>query len=164
MQSFQHPNSSYESIFSAYYSIKGIQLLNSKPLHEPSPYILDGMSQYYIDAENVPAEITSIFKRLLYLVYIYKNQDNRNARTEMNISKLVFHLQNDGHGFGYVNSSLDETAKALQILNLIGYEYDKTKITEFLRQSERPDHGFTDVPNTTLSYVEHIYAGLQPLL
>jgi hypothetical protein len=73
----------------------------------------------------------------------------------------VLKFQNPDGGFGYGNSSLDETAKALEILQILGCDFDKAKIRNFVRCCETPQYGFTDVPGTSLSYIEHIHAGLQ---
>lgn len=161
LRDMQKPDGSYDSIFSAFYSLKGLQLLNKNPLHDPSSYILGKMAQYHIDAENIPAEITSIFKRLLFLVDLYDSLGlERSRKVEGNIERLVRVFQNQDGGFGPNNSSLDETAKALRILQVTASEIDYLRIREFIKNCETPLYGFTDVPGTSLSYIEHIYAGL----
>ncbi len=165
LENFQHPDGSYDSIFSAFYSINGLRLLNERPRHDSSLYILGKIHDYHIEPENVPTEITSILKRLLFLLDIYMSASLiRNYNIEKNIRKLVYSFQNKDGGFGHQNSSLYETAQAVQILQLLDCKFGKSEILEFIEHCERPDHGFTDVPNTTLSYIEYIHAGLKASL
>lgn len=162
LENLQHSDGTYESIFSAFYSIKGLLLLNRKPSHDPWKFILGKMAEYNIQAEDIPAEITSIFKQLLFLVESYFSCGwNRSTIIERKIERLVLRFQNDDGGFGYYNSSLDETAKALQILQRMDSDFDNSKTRKFIMHCEVPEHGFTDVPGTSLSYIEHINAGLK---
>lgn len=161
LEYLQYPNGSYESIFSAFYSIMGLRLLKRRPLYEPSKFILEKMGEYHLEAENIPAEITSIFKQLLFLMELYAYMGlKKNPTLEKNIKKIVFQFHNSDGGFGYKNSNLDETEKALEILKILGTETE-SKVLEFIKQCERPDYGFTDVPGTSLSYIEHINVGLK---
>lgn len=162
LEKLQSPDGSYESIFSAFYSIKGLQILKKKPAYDPSQYIIAKMAEYDIHAEDIPAEVTSIFKRLLFLVEIYDSSGLvRSEAIEKNIRRLVLQFQNPDGGFGYFNSSLDETAKAVEILRVMGHGPDPSRVRVFISRCEMPDHGFTAVPGTSLSYIEHIYAGLK---
>lgn len=148
-------------VFFWLYSIMGLHLLHKRPLYEPSQFIFEKMSEYHLEAGNIPVEITSIFKRLLFLVELYVSEGiKRNPILERNIHQIIFQFHNGDGGFGYKNSNLDETEKALQILKIVDTETDP-QILEFLKRCEKPDYGFTDVPETSLSYIEHIHAGLK---
>jgi hypothetical protein len=161
LEKLQSPDGSYESIFSAFYSIKGLQLLKRKPLYDPSKYISANMADYHIHAEDIPAEITSIFKRLLFLIEICGSAGLVRSEAIKKIQRLVLPFQNSDGGFGFNNSSLGETAMAVQILQALDCGVDNSRVRDFIRQCERPDYGFTGVPGTSLSYIEHIQAGLK---
>lgn len=161
LERLQLPDGSYESIFSAFYSIKALQLLNRRPLYDASHYIEGKMAEYDIHAENMPAEITSVFKQLLFLMELYDSAGtSRSPALEGRIQRILLQFQNKDGGFGYINSSLDETAKALRILQGVDPDFDNSKTRNFIMDCETPDFGFTDVPGTSLSYIEHICAGL----
>lgn len=162
LEQLQSPDGSYESIFSAFYSIMGLQLLSRKPPYDPSKYILGKMADYHIHAENIPAETTSIFKQLLFLMKIYGSAGLvRSVALEGRIRRIILQFQNKDGGFGYINSSLDETEKALYILQKLDSDFDYSNTRHFIMHCEMPDCGFTDVPGTSLSYIEYVYAGLK---
>lgn len=161
LERLQSNNGAYDSIFSAFYSIMGLRLIKRRPLYDPSQFIFEKVREYHLEAERIPADITSVFKQLLFLVDLYASEGiKKDVTLERNIQKLIFQFRNGDGGFGYYISNLDETEKALQILHVLGIKTD-SKTREFLRQCERADYGFTDVPETSLSYIEHIHSGLE---
>lgn len=161
LKDLQHEDGTYDSIFSAFYSIKGLSLLNEKPKLDPTQYIAEKLRGYHIDAERLPAEVTSVFKRLLYLVDLYCSLEMRqDSGLKGPIIDFVLEFQNKDRGFGYSRSSLSETSKALMILRLLDSNIKALRCESFIKRCETPIYGFTDIPNTSLSYIEYLNAGI----
>jgi hypothetical protein len=159
LQNLQHDDGSYDSIFSDFYAVNGLRLLGTNPLFDHSSYITSNIDQYKFDVNKLPAEMTAAFKRTFYLVSLY----NKNAVDKKNRDGMVqFILQfaNKDHGFGIGKSSLRETALALNILKLLSYPVEQLQPDDFIRICETPICGFTDIPGTSLSFIEHIHAGI----
>jgi hypothetical protein len=161
LRNMQDKAGSYESIFLAYYSLKSLDLLEEEPDLDPWPYIHRHVLHDHVDATKLPAEITSVFKRMDFVVDLYaaykKNQDRL---TEERLKGYIRNLQNDDGGFGYRQSTLGETSKALAMLTRLHDPVPGLRAWEFIRQCETPDFGFTDIPGTSLSYLEYIHAGV----
>ena len=66
LQNMQNDDGSYDSVFLAFYSLKSLRLLNQESRHDPRPYILKHIRYDRVDAEKLPAEITSVFKRMVF--------------------------------------------------------------------------------------------------
>jgi hypothetical protein len=117
LQKMQHEDGSYDSIFAAFYSLKSLWLLDAEHLYDPWPYILNHVRRDRIHADQMPVEIPSIFKRMCYLgdLYrIFKNESDRQIENSM--VQLILNFRNGDSGFGYLRSTLSETAKALVML------------------------------------------------
>jgi len=161
LQNMQNDDGSYDSIFAAFYSLKSLLLMNSASKQDPCPYILKHIRYDRVDAEKMPAEITSVFKRMVFLVDLYVTfKRNRDKRIENNLQDFVLHFHNEDKGFGHHQSTLGETSKALVLLSWLDYPVQKLHTIDFIRQCETSTCGFTDIPNTSLSYLEYIHAGV----
>jgi len=161
LRNMQHGDGAYDSIFSAFYSIKSLQLLNEKPASDPVHYLLKHLHHCALDVRKLPAEILSIFKRLLYLVDLYRSLEmERDKVVEDNIIRLILSFENEDRGFGHDRSSLSETSKAIFMLDRLGYPLRELETEHFIRQCETPPFGFTDMPRRSLSYMEYIHAGV----
>ena len=161
LQNLQHHDGSYNSIFSAFYSVNGLRLLKKAPQFDHSSYIISNINQYKFEVHKLPAEVTDAFKRTFYLVSLYNNLKNTVDET-MHESMIKFILQfaNADHGFGIGRSSLSETALALNILKQLNYPLEKLQADDFILTCATPTCGFTDMPGTSLSFMAHIHAGL----
>lgn len=161
LQNMQHDDGSYDSIFSAFYSLESLRLLNEKPTRNPAPYLLKHLQHYAVDVRKLPAEILSIFKRLICLVDLYRAVEmERDEMIDSNIIRFIFSFENDDRGFGYIQSNLTETSMALAILNMLDYPVKELETEQFIQRCETPLFGFTDVPHRSLSYMEYIHAGV----
>ncbi len=161
LQNTQHGDGSYDSIFSAYYSIKSLRLLKEKPAHDPVLYLQNHLNRYALDVRKLPAEIISIFKRLLYLVDLYRTVEmDRDDVIENNIIRFILSFENEDRGFGWLQSNLTETSRALAMLAMLDYPVKELETERFIRRCEMPLFGFTDIPHSSLSYVEYIHAGV----
>jgi hypothetical protein len=161
LQTMQHGDGTYDSVFSSFYSIRGLQLLKREPRHHPEPYIWKHLDHFALDVRKLPPEIHSIFKRLLYVVELYFSLEmERDERIEKNIVDFVLSFQNEDRGFGTPSSNLTDTAKALVMLDRFGYPLGELESERFIRQCGTPLFGFTDIPRRSLSYLEYIHAGV----
>jgi len=158
----QNLDGSYKSIFSAYYALCGLSLMGELPEHDPSAYLLEHFDHYRFDVERLPAEVTAIFKRLVFLIdlcalfrIIIPEKNKREA------VDFILGFRRDDGGFGHALSSLMETEQASSILKLLGYPINKLNIGRFIRSCETPVSGFTGVPGTSLSFVEYINSGIR---
>jgi len=161
LQKMQHADGSYDSVFSAFYSLKGLRLLNAEPLNDPWPYILKHVRSDRIRADLLPAEVLSIFKRMTFLVELFrmfKREDD--PALERTLVRYILDFRNEDFGFGHLQSTLSETAKALVMLRALSYPLENLKVDRFLMECEIPRYGFTEIPGTSLSFLEFIYGGL----
>jgi hypothetical protein len=109
----------------------------------------------------MPAEITSVFRRMVFLVDLYVTfERNKDERIENNLQDFVLHFHNEDKGFGHYQSTLGETSKALVLLSWLDYPVQELHAIDFIRQCETSTCGFTDIPNMSLSYLEYIHAGV----
>lgn len=160
LRNVQRDDGSYDSIFSAFYSIKSLLFLKEKPAHDPEAYLLKHLRHYTVDVRKLPAEILSIFKRLLYLVDLYRTLEmERDESIENHIIPFILSFKNEDRGFGYTQSTLSETARALTILNWLNYPVMELEAESFIGRCETPLYGFTEIPHTSLSYIEYIHTG-----
>jgi hypothetical protein len=157
----QNDDGSYDSVFSAFYSLKSLLLLNEKPKQDPWPYILKHIRYDRVDAEKLPAEITSVFKRMVFLVDLYVTfRGSTDKLIENNLQDFVLHFHNEDQGFGHRQSTLGETSKALMMLSWLHYPVQKLRTLDFIKRCETPVCGFTDIPHTSLSCLEYVHAGV----
>ena len=160
LKRMQKDDGAYDSIYSAYYSIKSLLLLNEKPLYNPEGYILNHMRIYNVD--HLPAGINSIFKPMFYFVdltSIMNVEVNNNIKDS--ILDFILQFKHDDHGFGYNYSTLIETSQALAILAGLNYPIESLGTSHFLTECESAVYGFSNIPNTAPSFIEHVYAGIR---
>lgn len=161
LQNMQHSDGSYDSVFSAFYSLKSLLVLNADPKQDPWPYILKHIRQDQLHADKLPAEITPVFKRITFLVDLYCAFNKNPARSaERQFTDFILNFYNEDKGFGHLQSTLAETSRALSMLSWLGYPVQILHTATFIRQCETPAYGFTDIPDRSLSYLEYVYAGV----
>ncbi|MGV8078578.1 MAG: prenyltransferase/squalene oxidase repeat-containing protein [Syntrophales bacterium] len=155
----QAPDGSYESILQAGYCLKGLAILGMKPEADPCAYILGHLRAY--DVDRLPAEVTSIFGRMLAVVELLCLRDLPVPvqQKEAVVDFLLRYRQADG-GFGDPHSNLVETCQAVQMLSWLDYPAAGLGADRFLAACEHPSSGFVDLPGTTLSFLEHVHAGI----
>lgn len=161
LRAMQHPDGAYDSIYSAFYSIKSLSLLGVDPAEDPRPYVLRNLGSYRFDARRLPAEVISLFKRTSFLVDLYETT-GLDTGTDVHDSMIEFILRfrNEDGGFGHLRSTLHETSRALEMLRRLGYPLDGLGSESFIRHCETPVTGFTDIPRTSLGYLEFVHAGV----
>ncbi len=155
----QQADGAYESIFQAFYCLGSLKRLGEDPDVDPAPYILEHLHVY--DVEMLPAEVTSIFRRMWILVelcairHIVPEPSLRDA-----VIRFVLHFRHEDGGFGAPYATLLETAQALNILDRLDYPVKALGSESFVSRCADPICGFVDVPSTTFSFLEHIHAGV----
>ena len=160
----QRPDGSYDSIYSSYFAIKSLALLGEMPSLDPRPYVLRNLARYRFDAKRLPAEVISIFKRTSYLIDLYGSLGmDTDGPLRDNMVDFILGFQNEDGGFGHLRSTLHETSKALGMLRRLGYSLDGLGAELFIGRCETPVTGFTDIPHTSLGYLEFVHAGVHAL-
>jgi hypothetical protein len=161
LRNMQNEDGSYDSVFAACYALKSLLMLHENPKINPLPYILKHARQDRIDAEKLPAEVTSVFKRMALLVDLYCtfNKD-ANGSTENHFKAFILQFYNRDKGFGHRQSTLGETSRALYMLSLLAHPVQTLRAETFISRCETPGYGFTDIPDTSLSYLEYVHAGV----
>jgi len=155
----QQQDGAYESIFQAFYCLQSLKLLGEEPEADPTSYILDHLHVYEI--EKLPAEVTSIFRRMLMLVELCTARHIALAPSlRETVIRFVMHFRKEDGGFGAFYATLLETAQALRILDRLGYPLQILGSEAFVSQCADPVCGFVDIPFTTFSFLEHIHAGV----
>jgi len=159
----QNEDGSYKSIFSAYYALLSLSLIGEHPAHDPSVYLLEHFNHYRFDAEGLPAEVVTPFKRLLFLIDLCSGLGiNIPQNKKKEIINFVLSFQRADGGFGHGLSSLVETEQAASILRLLDYHPVKDlNIEEFIKSCETPVSGFSGVPKSSLTFIEYINSGIR---
>jgi hypothetical protein len=162
LRAMQHQDGSYDSIYSAFYCIKSLFLLGVDPAENPRPYILRNLGTYRFDARRLPAEVISLFKRTSILVDLYEitGLDTGNNVVRDNMIEFILRFRNEDGGFGHLRSTLHETSTALEMLRRLGCPLDGLGAESFIGRCETPVTGFTDIPHTSLGYLEFVHAGV----
>jgi hypothetical protein len=159
LKAFQHPDGAYESVYHAYYAIKGLCLLNEEPDRDPVSYILKNVKSY--DVNRLPAGGASIFKGLYPAIDLSRSMDMDLGKTlREEISRFVLDYQKGSAGFGHSHATLIDTFHALAILAWLGYPIERLGAENFLTKCETPVFGFVNVPRTAPAFIEHIFAGI----
>jgi len=161
LQNLQRHDGSFESIFAAFYAVNSLRILGKTPLFDQSDYVTTNISQYKFDVNKLPAEMTAAFKRTFYLVSLYHDLANAVDNTiGEGMIQFILQFANADKGFGISRSSLAETALALKILKLLNYPVGQLSTPDFIHACETLTGGFTNIPGTSLSFIEYIHAGL----
>jgi hypothetical protein len=161
LRAMQHPDGNYDSIYSAYYSIKSLSLMGEAPKEDPRSYLVKHLGQFRFDARMLPAEVISMFKRTSYLVDLCRTAgiDGGTDIRERMID-FILSFQNEDGGFGHLRSTLHETSLALEMLQRLGFPPGNLETESFIRLCEMPVYGFVDIPHTSLGYLEFVHAGV----
>jgi hypothetical protein len=158
LKEFQHPDGSYESVYHAYYAIKGLWLLNEEPDSDPVSYILNNVRSH--DVNRLPTGTASIFKGLYHVIdlsHLLKMTLGKTLKKE--ISRFVLRYQKDSAGFGHPHATLVDTCHALMILAWLGHPTERLGTENFIKKCESPVFGFVNVPRSAPAFIEHIFAG-----
>ncbi len=161
LKQMQHDDGAYDNIYAAFFSIQGLRLLNKQPHRDPIPYIFRVINEHHIDVEKLPAEVTSLFKRMSYLVELFLPYGSEStSRSRDNFIRFILRFRNSDDGFGNQRSTLTETTYALSMLHGLSYPIESLAAEMFIRKCEVARFGFTDIPGSSLSFIEYLSAGV----
>jgi hypothetical protein len=159
LKNIQNPDGSYFSLIQAYYTVKALSTLLNYPTIDPRNYVLKHLQSF--KTKNLPTEI-SVFRKIYYLISLANTlKIPLGSELKENILDFVFLFNNKDYGFGNSNkSTLIETMQALQILVWIKFPINKIKNVErFVSKCNNPTLSFTNIPQISPSFIEHVNAG-----
>ncbi len=158
-------NFKIDSIYSLYYVVKSLILLNQqsilkKKLLENVGLIKKGM--FFPSVQRI-YEIEQEFRRLYFLSEL-SNLIGYGFEEDL-IKRILTHVNEDG-GFGLIgHSTLTSTYYVVSALNVLDKLslIDKRKVIGYVRECERPEGGFVTRPENILPYIEYTYYGIKTL-
>jgi hypothetical protein len=161
LKDVQHGDGGYESIPSAFYALKGLVLFSENPRHDPAGYIMRNLKSLKISTDQLPTGNTSVFKPIMLLIDLCRTLDyGINGALKDRIARLILRFQNADKGFGALQSTLIDTVIALKILKWLNCPIHELQAESFVKECEIPFCGFTNIPGTSLSFMEYVHAGI----
>ena len=161
LKNLQKEDGSYDNIFSAYYTLKSLIVLRGRPDYDPTNYIRNIARNCTLDSNELPVWTVSMFNNLYCLIDLCLSL---NIKLEQEIMKdivaSILAFMKEDKGFGNTRSTLLETSQALATLKKLNYPVDSLNVENFIKRCEDPNHGFTGVPSTSMSYLEQVHGGL----
>jgi hypothetical protein len=161
LSDLQHQDGAFDSLYTACYAVKSLHLLKHAPPRNATAFARKHLERFLFSPDDLPADITSMFKRLRYLLElmdVLKIPVEEGTKTKM--ARFVLSFRNSDAGFGYGGSSLSDTAEALVILTHLNYPLPDLKACDFIRLCETQTAGFTNIPLTSLYSIEAVHDGL----
>jgi hypothetical protein len=159
LRSFQAGDGSYTPIGQAFYAILGLNMMGVEPLHSPAGFITRSAKRPWPGPGQAGAAAVPMLDELSRVIVLHKHCGVPVEGGD-NIRRAVIRLKNRDGGFGSPASSLTETLAAVEIMLNLGLRADAEGAAQFVRSCEHPVTGFTDMPGTSLHYIEHVHAGL----
>ena len=157
LKNIQDNKGGFESIYWAYYSLKGLRLMGQSPALSPVPYIKKHLKHYRVAHASSATQLRRI-NFLTDLCALFEINFNPGLKNKI-IQFILSFLNNDG-GFGNPASTLLKTADAVSALQKLDYPASTLPVTEFLKSCEDPVHGFLNIPAMAPSFMEHLHAGM----
>jgi len=152
------------SIYTYYYIAKALSVCGEDLSDSFKEYLRSTLaSKRYFGSVDVYVEVASEFQITTMVLELAELLGQKEMREEV-VDWLLKYKNSDGgfgsNGYSNVNSTYYATAS----LGLLGFNLDKIKDTvDFLRTCENPEGGFTVIPNSCASYLEHTYYGVSAL-
>lgn len=159
LENKQNPDGSYFGIIEAFYTVLALSEIQRKPKVDTSSYILKKVDSFKI--QDLPPEI-SIFRKIYFLITITRAlKTSIPSGMRRNIIDFIFSFKNEDNGFGNLNNStLLETMQALRVLTWLKCPLGRIIDTiSFISSCNILPWSFTNKPNTSHAFVEHIHAG-----
>ncbi|RTZ93680.1 MAG: hypothetical protein DSY91_01650 [Deltaproteobacteria bacterium] len=157
LKAIQTDDGSYHNLYHAYYAIRGLKLMGTRPDRDPRPYLKSQLEKFTV--KNAASE--TVLKRLDYLTELcVELQVEIPPPERKRITAFVLSLEGKNGGFGTPVPTLLTSAYAVNSLNRLGVSLASLSISTFLKACENPVHGFLNVPDMAPSFLEHIHAGV----
>ena len=155
----QLPDGSYESVFQAYYCVKSLKFFHDGPVADPASFLMRSLDIY--DIHLLPAEVTSIFRKMYLLMDTCQSLSIQLSKVQLlKLRRFALQYHNYDGGFGYPCSTLCETMHAVKILQWLDYPLSGLMVKHFWESCQDSVYVFTNVPHTSLAYIEHMHAGI----
>jgi hypothetical protein len=153
-----------DSHYSHYYVAKTLRLCGEKPHRTLKAFLLSlrifrgafGTAGVYVEVDS-EFQFISMITELANMVGVEINREKA-------ISWLLSYKNRDG-GFGaHGHSNLNSIYHAVSSLFNLGYQVRSLSETlKYVRSCEKPSGGFTVVPRSSMTYMEHVYYGASTL-
>jgi len=150
-----------DSHYSHYYIAKALKICGEKPQRSLKDFLLSFQSSKgELGTVDVYVEVASEFQFISMITELASTVGVEISR-EKTIHWLLSY-QNIDEGFGaYGHSNLNSTYHAVASLFNLGYPIKSLEKTlEYVRSCEKPFGGFTVVPRSSNTYMEHTYYGV----
>lgn len=121
--------------------LAGLALLGGTPLHDPAEYLLSHLATLG-DHERPPEQLSALegVRAALRACRLTGTPYDRETH-----DGILCHIRSFRHpdgGFGAGQSTLGETADALEVLTLLGRPEEAARAAPFIASAERPEAGF----------------------
>ena len=150
LQDSQAPDGSFHNLYQAYYTLKGLQIMETPPRFDSRPYLRKQLNHFLV--ENALPE--TALKRLDHLTELcidsgieIKNSQRRG------ISAFILSLKEGHGGFGKPVPTLLASALAAVCLRRLNSDVDLSDLFPFVASCENPTHGFLNVPHMAPSFL-----------
>lgn len=152
------------SAYSFYYVGKSLFLCGKKPDDFFRKKFASTISSgRYFGSVDVYIEVASEFQITHMILELAGLLDI--SQPSSTVIDWIMSCKNEDNGFGaHGYSNINSTYYALSSLGLLGFDMNNLEGTEaFLRNCENPRGGFTVVPHSFTTYMEHTYYGVMAL-
>ena len=153
----QHEDGSFDNIYQASYTIRGLHFMGSRPRKDPRDYVAGQLAVFPVEHATLETQL----KRLDILTRLCEDLHVKipSRKRETMIDFILSYANEDG-GFGAPYSSLLVTHYAVACLAALAFSLPSLEIKRFLQTCEHPVHGFLNVPDMAPSFLEHILGGI----
>jgi uncharacterized protein len=161
LQQRQGSDGSFQSIYSADYVLRALDLLGVPPLFDPDDFLhsqLEGtlsiVSQPYYELSN---SFLQSLGRTVAILAIRHEEPSPAAKTE--VVAAVRQYQRPEGGFGVEHASIYSTYNAVQALSFSPADC-LAGVSQWIRRCEWKTGGFSQTPVNTPNYLDEIHRGL----
>jgi hypothetical protein len=161
LQQRQDGDGSFQSIYSADYVLRALDLLGVPPLFDPNGFLhsqlkrtLSIVSQPYYELSN---SFLQSLGRAVAILALRHEEPSLEVKTEI-IAAVSQYKRPEG-GFGVDHASVYSTYNAMQALSFSPSD-GLTGVSQWIRRCEWKTGGFSQTPMNTPNYLDEIHRGL----
>ena len=161
LQQRQGSDGSFQSVYSADYVLRGLDLLGVPPLFDPSDFLHSQLERTLSVASQPYYELSNSFLqslgRAVAILALWHEEPSPPVKTEV-VAAVSEYKRPEG-GFGVDHASVYSTYNAAQALSfspadcLVG-------VSQWIRRCEWKTGGFSQTPVNTPNYLDEIHRGL----
>jgi hypothetical protein len=164
LQQLQGSDGAFQSIYSADYVLRGLDLLGMTPLFDPDGFLhsqlkgtLNIVSQPYYE---LGTSFLQSLGRAVALLALRHKEPSPAVKTE--VVKAVRQYKRPEGGFGADHASVYSTYNAVQALSFCPVDC-LAGVSQWIRRCEWKTGGFSQTPVNTPNYLDEIHRGLSIL-